>query len=480
MIHEHDADRPYALLDRAAADTLRNIRRDIARVPEPVTRVLKRIHRHLFRADFDAADARRTEPDGSVLPAVEMQFRAQLGVPIAIYLREQRLAIALRLMYTSSLPLDQIAVLVGYSSRRAFSQAFRQAHDCTPSAHRRRALPEMVFSAPEDDLLLDLRTWRRILTGQAHAQDVGRLIDRLHRLYPTLRDVELDEPLGLGTADEQAKVAWPLLHQLDNDARRRLVTRGLRLENTALVDSLLRQSWRRAWHDLDDAAETARLALLTTRALQPTLPRDVRIEACARGHLHLAHAHRSMGGHDRAALHLAVADRLIDGLAHAERSAAPLLQAAVHAALALDRQRYRAAIERLDPIIAFLQLETPPVAAPPSPRRPSSFELPPQSAPHPVWDPALRPLAIAWRFDQRVSRTDLDADAVEARNGVCDLGLAAYLLQLRGRAAYHLGHARQAVIWLERARGYSGRAVDAPRLDLAIGCDLARACIARG
>lgn len=63
-------------------------------------------------------------------------FRAVTGQPPMAYLRAVRMAAAARLLRRRSIPVAELAILVGFRDRSAFSKAFGRAHGCPPSVYR--------------------------------------------------------------------------------------------------------------------------------------------------------------------------------------------------------------------------------------------------------------------------------------------------------------------------------------------------------
>ncbi|MCO7217896.1 AraC family transcriptional regulator, partial [Halomonas sp. OfavH-34-E] len=72
------------------------------------------------------------------------QFRELLGVPPAVWLRRERLALARQLLVTrtrsgSAMALSEVALVCGFHDAAHFSRVFREAHDVSPGAWRRQA-----------------------------------------------------------------------------------------------------------------------------------------------------------------------------------------------------------------------------------------------------------------------------------------------------------------------------------------------------
>lgn len=69
-------------------------------------------------------------------------FRRQLGLTVFGYLREQRLRRACTLLRESSISIDNLAALIGFSNAGNFSTAFREQMGITPSEYREGGPPE--------------------------------------------------------------------------------------------------------------------------------------------------------------------------------------------------------------------------------------------------------------------------------------------------------------------------------------------------
>jgi len=68
--------------------------------------------------------------------ALDRRFRSQTGLSLAEWRREVRLIESVRLLF-AGVPVDEIAVRVGYSSRWTFATAFRHRFAFTPFQYRR-------------------------------------------------------------------------------------------------------------------------------------------------------------------------------------------------------------------------------------------------------------------------------------------------------------------------------------------------------
>ncbi|MCC5839884.1 MAG: helix-turn-helix domain-containing protein [Opitutales bacterium] len=66
------------------------------------------------------------------------QFREHLGLSPKQMLQQHRMERAHRLLTTTDLPLEDIAVTCGFAHASSFVHAFRQVHGCTPGEFRRQ------------------------------------------------------------------------------------------------------------------------------------------------------------------------------------------------------------------------------------------------------------------------------------------------------------------------------------------------------
>ena len=83
------------------------------------------------------------------------RFTQALGMPPLAYLTQHRMRLAARQLAGSSQPIGLIAESVGYSSKTAFSQAFRREYDCSPSAFREAHQPEAASAETRIPAALD-------------------------------------------------------------------------------------------------------------------------------------------------------------------------------------------------------------------------------------------------------------------------------------------------------------------------------------
>ncbi len=65
-------------------------------------------------------------------------FKTDTGVTLYKYIQGRRLDEAARKLAATRQPIIEIALEAGYGSQQAFTQAFRETHDCTPQEYRKR------------------------------------------------------------------------------------------------------------------------------------------------------------------------------------------------------------------------------------------------------------------------------------------------------------------------------------------------------
>ena len=69
-------------------------------------------------------------------------IKAQLGASFRALLRERRFALALQMLRTTALSVNDIIAAVGYENTSYFYRTFSQKHGCTPQEYRRAGMPE--------------------------------------------------------------------------------------------------------------------------------------------------------------------------------------------------------------------------------------------------------------------------------------------------------------------------------------------------
>lgn len=102
------------------------------------TELIKEIHRqlteHLNQRFTIEALSKQHLINTSTLKEV---FKAVYGAPIATYMKEYRMAQAMKLLRETNLPISEIANRVGYETQGKFSQAFKDVTQMLPTEYRR-------------------------------------------------------------------------------------------------------------------------------------------------------------------------------------------------------------------------------------------------------------------------------------------------------------------------------------------------------
>lgn len=117
-----------------------------ARCPK-VRGLIQHIHARLFEPDLNVKllKAACHIHDNNI----SSHFRFMMGVSIKQYIETLRMQSAGRLLRESSLPIFDVARLLGYDHLQTFYSAFRRQFGCTPAAYREQA-PEQEAPAPEE------------------------------------------------------------------------------------------------------------------------------------------------------------------------------------------------------------------------------------------------------------------------------------------------------------------------------------------
>lgn len=86
------------------------------------------------------------------------KFKEIAGMPFRVYLRQRRLAFALKAVRDSHKSLLDIAVAYGFSSHEAFSRAFKSTYGLSPSQYRKNPKPVVLRTkiSPFDRYFLGL------------------------------------------------------------------------------------------------------------------------------------------------------------------------------------------------------------------------------------------------------------------------------------------------------------------------------------
>lgn|SRR5690554_2239072 len=78
-------------------------------------------------------------------------FQRSLGISVAVYARNERMRIAQRMLLQTSYPIQDIAIIMGFSGAANFSSAFRQFTGTTPRDFRNNP-PEYLALTTNTDI----------------------------------------------------------------------------------------------------------------------------------------------------------------------------------------------------------------------------------------------------------------------------------------------------------------------------------------
>lgn len=95
-------------------------------------------------ADEELSLAALSEKLGCSQFHLSKKFREISGMPLRDYLRERRLALALKELRDTEKGILDIALKYGFSSHEAFTRTFKETYGVTPSEYRRRPVPVML------------------------------------------------------------------------------------------------------------------------------------------------------------------------------------------------------------------------------------------------------------------------------------------------------------------------------------------------
>ena len=110
-----------------------------------IQRIVDRIDECILRHEDEALTLRALAQElGYSEFHTTRKFREISGMPLRDYIRQRRLAIALREVRDSHRSLLDIALDHGFSSNEAFTRAFRRAYGMTPSAYRASPRPVVL------------------------------------------------------------------------------------------------------------------------------------------------------------------------------------------------------------------------------------------------------------------------------------------------------------------------------------------------
>lgn len=77
------------------------------------------------------------------------KFRENVGITFKQYIAKRRLSLAAIEVRETEYRLLDIALKYGYSSQEAFTRAFVEVFDCTPSKYRKQSIPIDLYMKPD-------------------------------------------------------------------------------------------------------------------------------------------------------------------------------------------------------------------------------------------------------------------------------------------------------------------------------------------
>ncbi len=110
---------------------------------------LRRVRRHVLRnLSIDATVGKAAEVAELAPSSFRRYFRKRVGTTYGVWLADQKMECAARLLRESDASVAEIGSTVGYRFRRSFRRAFRRRYACSPSRYRdlflAGRLPEMA------------------------------------------------------------------------------------------------------------------------------------------------------------------------------------------------------------------------------------------------------------------------------------------------------------------------------------------------
>jgi len=390
-IHEAEemAEHSRKLLEAAAAQSLKRIRRDRAWVPSNLDPLLAYIEEHLFDPTLDVNQLKRG--CGIRDNSVPIRFHATLGRTPHAYIEDRRLETARRLLSATSLRIWQVAELVGYSGIQVFSRAFLRWSGERPSAYRKRrrappAAPRDAVPEAEPESLLSAESFQRAIRGELLPGEANVLTGQLLHRRParpgpapvaeereaTRRPQQVGEaaageaspgaleklrqPLSREEmAELQAEELWNELRDRSPPEQQELLHHRVRLITPALVDRLCSESRRAGRDDHQLGIRIAKLAIEAVAGLDPERCDDeLRRRLKIKGWAELSNAHRAAMDFASSEEAMAVAEELISGTAIDRETRASVVS--IKASLRRDQRRFDEAHSLVDESISLARL----------------------------------------------------------------------------------------------------------------------------
>ena len=305
-------------LEAAARETIERIRRDRALCSAWLFRVLTYVEENLFDWRLNASQVRRAcrIHDNSWAT----RFQKEIGVGPRDYIEDRRMETVCRLFVDTDLRLWKIGKMVGYSTQRIFSRAFRRWSGLTASEYRKQA--RETRQADGVFRFLTSETLERAVVGRLTEPESRDLRAHLASLYPASFSEAKSEDSGKKTSKKvanwnlpaainlrealgeaffrpenldriRAEEAWNVIRHRPFEQQRQIVTERLRFQTSALVDLLIEAYPRDGRSDRARGVRIAELALLSLSSIERgSLDQDQLANLTARTWAHLGNAYR--------------------------------------------------------------------------------------------------------------------------------------------------------------------------------------------
>jgi AraC-like DNA-binding protein len=269
-----------ALVRAAAAATLERIRQDAGGASAQVRPLLLYLEEHLLDPDLNPDRWLRAcrVRDG----LVGIRFHVEIGLAPGAYLWDCRLEAASRLLRDTDLPVYQIAELVCYSGRQAFSDAFKSWCGLRPTVFRRETREAIAKLGPTPEEMTSTRYLQQAMTGRLDPSRATALKERLRALCPApgshgAADTAAGEARKGEALDERLLAArvWEHLKVRPIAEQRAVVRRQICFRTTALFDLLRAESREAGRQDPRRGVELAELALASLEGCGEALGEDL-------------------------------------------------------------------------------------------------------------------------------------------------------------------------------------------------------------
>ena len=346
-------DRAYDALRKAAGPALERIRKDgkTEGLPAQVGKLLGYLEDHLFDPALNVTRWRTAVGIGD--NSVSTEFRAWLGTAPLQYLYERRVETAARMLAATGLDERRVALAVGFTGYRSFSNHYKARFGKPPSEGRDRACPHA-----------DPSTLRRALRGELGRDEALRLLDELRLLYPDARpdsgnlveSAPVSRTVIDGTDYERyrADQLWQRIRPLPFENQKREV-RGYLFRSTVLFDLLRKTSREEGREDRERGVRVAKLALVSLEGHEEVFGERIH-DLRALGWAWLANARRLSFDAEGAEADMARAERQWS-VPRAERDLAIAAEIRLfESGLRTWQRRYEEALELLDESIRLSRL----------------------------------------------------------------------------------------------------------------------------